>query len=130
MPAAPTGTVTVTGWAKPDEVSRGRDLPAGQVASINVADIEHATGLDVLGGYVILHAERTASGATPPRPTPLLPPDDSLGPHMAYAFQWWGAMPVPFILMWFGMRREQRDGQPVGASAKPKKVRIWDEEDE
>ncbi|WP_083542056.1 SURF1 family cytochrome oxidase biogenesis protein [Kribbia dieselivorans] len=130
VPAAPSGTVTITGWAKPDEASRGKDLPAGQVASINLADVEGAIGLDVLGGYVILEGETTTSGTTPERPTPLLPPDDSLGPHMAYAFQWWGAMPVPFILMWFGMRREQRDGQPVSASAKPKKVRIWDEEDD
>jgi hypothetical protein len=41
-------------------------------------------------------------------------------------------MAVGFVLVFFGVRREHLDGQgtPAGARApRPKRVRVWDEED-
>lgn len=138
VPLPPTGQVTLTGWALPSEEGRGRSLPKGQLDAINLAEAGKATGEPLLGGYVLLQDEVLATGGSPARPQALEPPDRSLGPHQAYAFQWWLTMPLGFVLVWFGIRRELRleaeeAGAPEGAGStpvKPKKVRIWDEEDE
>jgi cytochrome oxidase assembly protein ShyY1 len=134
VPAPPTGEVTLTGWTLPGEQDRGRDLPAGQLASMSVPDASKAVGSPLLGGYVLLESERDESGATPPRPAALERPDRSLGPHQAYAYQWWLTMPLGFVLMWFGIRRELRAEAEARGTAparppRPKRVRIWDEED-
>ena len=109
VPGAPGGSVTVTGWVRPSEPSLGRRLPQGQLASINVPEAERQVGSSLLGGYVVLQQERTADGSTPARPEPLEAPDTDLGPHQAYAFQWWLAMVAGFVLVWFGARREYLD---------------------
>lgn len=135
---APTGQVTVTGWVRPSEQSLGRSLPAGQLASINLAEASQQIGKPLLGGYVMLEVERLPDGAAPPRPIALEPPDTGIGPHQAYAFQWWITMVAGFALVWFGARREYLEGAPApsgeaaGQPPRPvraKKVRIWDEED-
>jgi hypothetical protein len=38
-------------------------------------------------------------------------------------------MPLGFLLIFFGIRREVRGGVPTARQDKPRKVRIWDEED-
>ena len=83
---------------------------------------------------MVLQAEQ----GDPPRPTPLAEPDTDLGPHQAYAFQWWAGMVAAFALVYFGARREYLDeatpspvGEELAASTpRPRKVRVWDEEDE
>lgn len=145
VPPAPRDEVTVTGWLRRSEPSLGRTLPAGQVASINLAEVGREVSEPLLGGYVVLEVERLADGSAPARPTALEAPDTDLGPHQAYAFQWWMAMVGGFVLVGFGIRREYRDGLEVpstasggavvgaaaGAAARrrPRKTRIWDEED-
>jgi cytochrome oxidase assembly protein ShyY1 len=132
LPPTPEGEVTVTGWLRPSERSLGRDLPAGQLASINLVEAEQQLGTDLLGAYLVLDREQTEGGAVPVRPARLERPDTGLGPHQAYAFQWWGSMAVGFVLVFFGVRREHLDGQGApagGRSPRPKRVRVWDEED-
>ncbi|WP_270889376.1 SURF1 family cytochrome oxidase biogenesis protein [Pedococcus sp. 5OH_020] len=133
VPPAPSDAVTVTGWLRRSEPSLGRRPPAGQLASINLQEASRQVGRPLLGGYVVLEVERRPDGTSPPRPTPLEAPDTDLGPHQAYAFQWWAAMAGGFVLVWFGARREYREGKALepGASLVPaaRKVRIWDEED-
>ena len=70
------------------------------------------------------------------QPTALGPPSEDHGPHQAYAYQWWLTMPLGLVLIWFGIRRELRmeaeDVAGDGAAKsppRPKKVRVWDEED-
>jgi cytochrome oxidase assembly protein ShyY1 len=129
---APTGDVTVTGWLRRSEPSLGKTLPRGQLASINLAEAGSQVGRPLLGGYVVLGVERLPDGTAPDRPTALEPPDTDLGPHQAYAFQWWFAMVAGFVLVWFGARREYLEGDDAPERtepARPKKVRIWDEED-
>ncbi len=135
VPAAPSGDVTVTGWLMPSEQSRGRDLPAGQLASVNTDDARAQLGSPVYPAYLVLGEERTPSGATPARPTPLEAPTGDLGPHQAYALQWWATalLGVAFLVL-LVRSNPQRLGEPdhpqsPPAPAKPKKVRIWDEED-
>ena len=129
---APGGEVTVTGWLRQSEPSLGKRLPAGQVASINLDDVSRQVGTSLLGAYVVLDVERLPDGTAADRPTALEAPDTDLGPHQAYAFQWWFAMVAGFVLVWFGARREYLDGHGApepSAPARPRKVRIWDEED-
>ena len=128
VPRAPSGEVSLTGWVRPSEPSLGRDLPRGQLASISVADAARQVSQPLRGGYVVLEAEQ----GNPPRPTPLEEPDTGLGPHQAYAFQWWAGMVGAFVLVFLGARREYLDeGEREGARApRPRKVRVWDEEDE
>ncbi len=128
IPPTPDGPVTLTGWLKQGEVSLHHDMPQGQLASINLDEASTALGTDLLGGYVILDTETASDGSTPPRPEPLAPPDRSLGPHQAYSIQWWGSMPVGFVLIFFGIRRELRDEDP-DRPAKAKRPSIWEEED-
>lgn len=138
VPPAPADPVTVTGWLRPGEGSLGRDLPAGQLASVSLAEAEAALGRPVAGAYLVLESEQVgASGVQPDRPTPLEPPDRGLGPHLAYAIQWWLTAPVGFVLVWVFARREQREAVeaatpgPALVRARPaRSPRIWDEEDE
>ncbi len=152
VPAAPAGEVSLTGWVRPGEPTLDRHLRAGQVASINVADAGRQVAQPLREGYVVLQAEQ----GNPPRPTPLEKPDTGLGPHQAYAFQWWAGMVAAFVLVYFGARREYLDEAVAGTEGahdaagagggegsagtrrergeprapKAKKVRVWDEEDE
>ena len=108
--------------------SLGKSLPRGQLASINLAEASSQVGSPLLGAYVILEVERLPDGTAPPRPTALEAPDTDLGPHQAYAFQWWLGMVAGFVLVWFGARREYREGleqiAPEGTPRPVRKVRI------
>jgi cytochrome oxidase assembly protein ShyY1 len=131
VPPVPAGEVTAEGWLRSGEVDLGRDLPAGQLASINIANAQAQTGGDLLDAYLVLQSETSPAG-TPARPTPLAAPDTDLGPHQAYAIQWWLTSVFGFVLVGYRLRvaaAEVREPEPVAAVARPKKVRIWDEED-
>ncbi|MFK5635416.1 MULTISPECIES: SURF1 family protein [unclassified Ornithinimicrobium] len=136
VPGPPVGPVTVTGWLRPSEPDLGRDLPDGQLASIDLPELAEATGHNLVDAYLVMETE------APPaeRPAVLDRPDTSLGSHFAYALQWWLTVPVGLILVLVMARQLAREesgatrGSTTRASAsrpsRPKKVRIWDEEDE
>ncbi|RKT78096.1 cytochrome oxidase assembly protein ShyY1 [Terracoccus luteus] len=164
----PSGSVEVTGWVRTAEPSLGRDLPAPQLASVSVQDARRLVpGLDTADVYVVLGSQQPPA-AVGSHPLQLLPrPTEDLGPHQAYAYQWWLFMPGGLVFVVLALRREAAaaaepgdpasgdvgptddgglgptgdqtgDGRrtPVAAGAtprtrpaKPKKVRIWDEED-
>ncbi len=136
-PPRPKGRITVTGWLRVGEPSLGRQMPPGQLASINLPEARRATGADLYGTYLILDREVGSPGQTIVRPTRLDPPDTDLGPHLAYAVQWWLAAPAGIVLVFVGARREWRedrleDDLAAGRTPVPvraRKVRIWDEED-
>ena len=128
---APEGDVEVVGWVRRGQASRNRALPAGQVANLNVREAAAELGSSqVLPGYLLLESETLPDGTTAARPQALGDPDRSLGPHLAYAYQWWMTMALGFVLVWFGIRRELRLENPEKYPKKPTKTRIWDEEDE
>ena len=139
-PATPNGDVTVTGWLRLGEPSLGRQLPKGQLASVNLAEARTQAAAPLYGAYLIRRSEAGAPGEHIEEPQPLEPPDTGKGPHLAYALQWWLAAPVGFVLVFVGARREYLDssqptapapgGPPALATpAKARKTRIWDEED-
>lgn len=145
VPATPTGDITVTGWLRAGEPSLGRQMPTGQLASINLAEARAQTGASLYRAYLIARDEAGTPGQAGSRgeivrPLALEKPDTSEGPHLAYALQWWLAAPVGFVLVFLAARRELLEGSrstvlpsaSPTASTTPRKVRrtrIWDEED-
>ncbi len=127
VPPPPAGEVTVTGWLRPSEPDLDRDLPPGQLASIHLPGLQAATGLDLVQAYLILETEDPAVE----RPAALAAPDVRLGSHFAYALQWWITVPVGVVLVLVMARQHAQDesGRPA-RERRPRKVRIWDEEDE
>jgi cytochrome oxidase assembly protein ShyY1 len=125
VPPPPSGAVTVTGWLRPSEPDLGRDLPAGQLASIDLPRLEAATGHDLVQAYLILQTE------DPPaeRPAALAEPDVRLGSHFAYALQWWITVPVGVVLVIVMARQQAQEESGRPRPVRAKKVRIWDEED-
>ncbi|MFE1176453.1 SURF1 family protein [Streptomyces sp. NPDC058773] len=112
VPAAPRGKVTVTGRMMADETTAGsgikdtKGLPARQVMLINSTEQAKRTGRPVLGGYIEQTAPEPAHGTPELVPAP---DHDSIGPHLAYAIQWWlfaAAVPVGWVVL---VRRERRD---------------------
>jgi cytochrome oxidase assembly protein ShyY1 len=140
-PTTPAGDITVTGWLRPGEPSLGRKMSNGQLASINLAEARAQTGTSLDGAYLIRRSEAGPPGEHIEAAQSLAMPSTDLGPHLAYALQWWLAVPAGLVLVLVAARREFLDGhEPLGPSpggpAAParaprvKKIRIWDEEDE
>ncbi|MFJ2178301.1 SURF1 family protein [Streptomyces sp. NPDC087851] len=119
IPAAPKGEVTIAGRLKADETSAVtgiRDvggLPPRQVMLINSRQQQESLDRTVLSGYVELTSPVPAGDS----PQPIQNPDDgSIGPHMAYAIQWWlfvAAVPVGW---WILVRNEKRDRAAAAAA--------------
>ena len=130
----PSGEVSVTGWLRTGEPQLGRDLPEPQLASISIADSRTLRpGLSPADVYVVLGAQQPAASALAHPVLPLPRPEEDLGPHQAYAYQWWLFMPGALIFIGFAIRRESNAGRAADdeseAAAPLRKVRIWDEED-
>ncbi|MEU8824004.1 SURF1 family protein [Streptomyces sp. NPDC048636] len=133
VPAAPSGEVTVTGRLKADEttavsgIKDKRGLPARQVSLINSERQAEKLPRPVLGGYVELTAfsvkgtKGSAKGGKQPEPV-AAPDHSSIGPHMAYAIQWWlfaAGVPVGWFVL---VRRERKDRAAETAPATQEKV--------
>ena len=127
VPPAPGGDVTVEGWLRSGEPDLGKQLPPGQLASIDLGAAARQTGGGtVLDAYLVLGSEQPSG----PRPEPLAAPDTDLGPHQAYAVQWWLTSVFGLVLLGYRLRVDaEARRETTAAVAKPKKVRIWDEED-
>jgi cytochrome oxidase assembly protein ShyY1 len=73
----------------------------------------------VLGGYLELTAPLPPDGG----PEAVAAPDhDSIGPHMAYAVQWWlfaAAVPVGWVVLVRREKRDREDGSAQGADREP-----------
>jgi cytochrome oxidase assembly protein ShyY1 len=127
VPPTPTGEVTVEGWLRSGEPDLGKELPAGQLASIDLgAAAQQTGGGTVLDAYLVLGSEQPGGA----RPAPLEEPDTDLGPHQAYAFQWWLTSVFGLVLLGYRLRVDAEARREATTTVpKLKKVRIWDEED-
>ncbi|MFJ8886506.1 SURF1 family protein [Streptomyces sp. NPDC102402] len=120
VPAPPRGEVTVSGRLKADETTSASGikdldgLPDRQVMLINSSQQAHLLGRPVLGGYIELTDPAPSDGS----PETIAAPDDSsIGPHMAYAVQWWlfaAGVPVGWVVL---VRREKRDREQAAEDA-------------
>ncbi|MFE0103034.1 SURF1 family protein [Streptomyces sp. NPDC059009] len=120
VPAPPKGEITVTGRLMADETSAEsgiknvKGLPDRQIMLISSGQQAQALGKKVLGGYI----EQTAPEADSPE---LIgePNHSDIGPHMAYAVQWWlfaAGVPAGWVVL---VRRERRDRAQAAASETP-----------
>ncbi|MFI6445315.1 SURF1 family protein [Kitasatospora sp. NPDC050543] len=121
VPATPAGEVTVTGRLRADETAAGsgiRDrggLPDRQFNLISSTQQARESGITLLGGYL----ELTGTSPAPAEQPELLPePNHSdIGPHMAYAVQWWLFTAMIPVGCWILIRREARDRAEEAAEA-------------
>jgi cytochrome oxidase assembly protein ShyY1 len=117
VPTAPSGRVTVTGRLMPDETTADsgikdkQGLPPRQVMLIDSRQQAERLPQPVLGGYIEL--TKTSPKAAPEasgQPETVPAPDHSrIGPHLAYAIQWWlfaVGVPVGWVVL---VRRERGD---------------------
>ncbi|OIJ87224.1 SURF1 family protein [Streptomyces colonosanans] len=112
VPAPESGEITVTGRLMPDETTAEsgikdvQGLPDRQIMLISSGQQAKGLGKQVLAGYIELVSP------APKGDSPELiaaPEHNDIGPHMAYAIQWWlfsAAVPVGWFIL---ARREARD---------------------
>ncbi|MET7700642.1 SURF1 family protein [Streptomyces sp. NPDC005485] len=118
IPKPAKGEITVTGRLMADETSADsgikniQGLPGRQVMLINSAQQAKSLGKQVLGGYI----EQTSPESKGDSPELIPDPEHSdIGPHMAYAIQWWlfsAGVPVGWVVL---VRRERRDREAAAA---------------
>ena len=107
VPAPPAGTVTVIARLRPGEPGLSRTPPPGQEERIDLARIGLQVGGPVYQAYGVLAQE---SPAPVDAPAALPRPDEDLGPHLAYAWQWYGFALSAFVLYGYYLRKEARGG--------------------
>lgn len=113
VPAAPAGEVSLTGRLRADEtygasgIKDRAGLPDRQFNLINTAEQAKESGTPLLGGYLEL-AATTPAPADQPELVPA-PDHSDIGPHMAYAIQWWLFTAMIPVGVWILARREAKD---------------------
>ncbi|MCL2552827.1 MAG: SURF1 family protein [Actinomycetia bacterium] len=114
IPAPPAGDVTLEGRLRPDETTSAtgiRDthgLPPRQIMLINSTKVAGDVPHQLVGGYLEMVSMTPAAGHAQPALVPE-PDHSSIGPHMAYAIQWWlfaAMVPVGWVVL---LRRERAD---------------------
>ncbi|OON74017.1 SURF1 family cytochrome oxidase biogenesis protein [Streptomyces tsukubensis] len=125
VPAPPKGEITVTGRLMPDETTAAsgikniQGLPPRQVMLISSGEEADRLGRSVLGGFI----EQTSPESPDDSPQLIPAPDDQgIGPHMAYAVQWWlfsAAVPLGWTVLVRRERRERRDRDRATAEPEP-----------
>jgi len=122
VPAPPPGTVEVVVRVRPGEPPLDRTPPPGQELRIDLGRLAlRAGGTVYRGAYGVLAAEQPAPAVAP---APLPEPDLDLGPHLAYAVQWWIGDVAAFGLLGYYALKEARvraaGGRgPSGSPPKP-----------
>ena len=111
-PVPPAGQVRVTARLRRPEPARRGNPPPGQALRISVPTIAPAVGGPVYRGYGLLADEQPGAATAPTR---LPRPDTDLGPHLAYAVQWWAFGLAGYVLLLVHSRREvaRRAGGPA-----------------
>ena len=107
VPGPPAGHVTVTARLKPGEQRvPGRSAPEGQVATIELNDIQKTLDRPVYtGAYGLMVTENPS---TTERPQALPKPAIDEGPHLSYAFQWIVFGLLAFFALAWAVRQEYR----------------------
>ena len=124
VPSPPSGTVTIMARLRPTEPPDDRTPPPGQELRIDVpritSPITQALGTPAVArAYAVLASEDPRPAAAPT----LLPrPDGDLGPHLAYAVQWWaGAVALYVLLVVYAAKEAGRraGGDRSGPASRP-----------
>lgn len=117
VPAPPTGTVTVTGWLRPDSQADDQAVTphGGQVRAIASGGITSHVPYDLYHGYISLRDSN-------PKPHTSLvaesKPDLGQGPHLFYAIQWWFFAALAVFGFGYFAYSEARDRKAPAPQAK------------
>jgi cytochrome oxidase assembly protein ShyY1 len=110
VPAPPSGPVEIVVRLRPGEPAAGGRQPAGQAIRIDLDGL--AGQLDPDGPGRLYRAYGVLADEVPrPAVAPALlrRPDTGLGPHLAYAWNWWGFAAAAYGLLGYYALREVRD---------------------
>ena len=127
VPPPPSGEVTVMGRVKMWEpMLRGRGAPEGQVASINIEDVQAQVSSSLADDlYLVVDSETPRPAVTPlGAQRPVL--DE--GPHLSYTFQWFLFALMAFVGYGWLFRQEWRANRGITAR-RDKKATDAEEED-
>ena len=103
VPAAPAGQVEVVVRLRPYEPADGAYAVPGQLRRIAADEVAVKVPGPLYRAYGVLASEQPRP-STAPR---LLPrPDTDLGPHLAYAWNWWGFAVAAYVLLFYYALRE------------------------
>lgn len=132
VPPTPGGKVTVIGWLRAGEQDLKRAEVPGQAASINISLLRELTGQpQARNAYVLMRSESGGSAAAfKPQQLPRPDPGGYAWINFSYAVQWWLAASGVLAFVLLRARREHLDSIGRARAARPKKTRIWDDEDE
>lgn len=117
--STPGGDVTVEGVLQPDEPPPARQLPEGQLASLDAADLVNRWGTPIYNGFLVATSQQTDVPSAGPHPEPVPPPEPQ--PHgiawrnAAYAAQWW--VFAAFALVMWGKMVQQAARDEAAAPA-------------
>jgi len=122
VPPPPSGTVTITGWARQDATGDSTKVTDHSTRSISSTAIADATGLTTYRGFVDLTHE------DPAPETPLDhvgAPDQSNGPHFFYGLQWWFFGVLAIVgFVWMAVDEHRgRTGKRPQRARRPKRPR-------
>jgi cytochrome oxidase assembly protein ShyY1 len=114
VPPPPAGEVTVVVRLRPAEPPLDQAPPPGQEYRIDPDRLAATVGGTLYRGAYGVLATETPAPARAPQPLPR--PDEDLGPHLAYAIQWWFADVAAVVLLLVYARRDAagRTATPSG----------------
>ena len=109
----PGGPVSLTGVLQPDDppADRATDLPDGQLAEVDAADLVNRWGTPIYNGYLVLTTEQAVATAAQPErvPAPTVVAQGIAWRNVAYALQWWVFAAFVVVLWWKMVRQDQLD---------------------
>jgi len=117
VPAPPAGSVAVVVRLRPGEPPLDRAPPPGQELRIDLGRLAAAVGGQVYSGAYGVLASESPAPATAPSPLPR--PDEDLGPHLAYAVQWWIGDVAAYVLLGYYALQEARIRRAAGTGSAP-----------
>ncbi len=118
IPEPPDGTVTVSGWLRPDSNAgpQATQVQDGQVRAVSSDQLAEDLPYQLRSGYVDMQQQDPA----PPDDSATLAaepyPDLGSGPHFFYALQWWFFALLAIVGYGWFARVEARDGRPASAA--------------
>lgn len=123
-PAAPTGTVTVTGTLAPGESPADGPLAEGQRGSIDLAALANEWPPGLYSAFVLAADEEPAPDRVPTRIPPPQPSGDIDWRNLGYALQWWVFAGFAVFMYWRLVREDhQRDRQAAAPTLEPSEER-------
>lgn len=126
VPAVPAGQVSVVVRLRTGEPDLERAPIPGQASSIDLTELSQRLRLRLFDAYGVLADEQPTVS---PAPTTLPRPDQDLGPHLAYAVQWWAFALAGPVLFGRALDREANQSPTLAGPVRRRRPTDEDYED-